>query len=145
MVFICSREKLRLNHLLREEKGYTYDMVYRPLVSGVRDNSPPTDRFARIAREWNSHWAYPQMITSNPTRFFERFETQLRQIVNIAGLSVSDRPAYSATRTASLICAVCEGRMARYSRTGFRRRPTEDWAEEWAALSRLLVARDAPG
>ena len=42
-----------------EEKGYEYDMVYRPLVSGTRDNSPPTMRFARIAREWNSHWASP--------------------------------------------------------------------------------------
>ena len=86
-----------------------------------------------------------ERLRDRADRFFERFETQLRRIVNIAGLSVSDRPAYSATRTASLICAVCEGRMARYSRTGFRRRPTEDWAEEWAALSRLLVARDAPG
>jgi hypothetical protein len=57
-----------------EDKGYAYDMVYRPLVSGMRDNSPPTDRFARIAREWNSHWAYPRLITANPTRFFKRFE-----------------------------------------------------------------------
>ena len=57
-----------------EEKGYEYDMVYRPLVSGRRDNSPPTIRFARIASEWNSHWAYPRLITANPTPFFQRFE-----------------------------------------------------------------------
>ncbi len=57
-----------------EESGYSYDMVYRPLVSGVRDNSPPTIRFAHIAREWNTHWAYPRLITATPTQFFERFE-----------------------------------------------------------------------
>jgi hypothetical protein len=57
-----------------EECGYTYDMILRALISGMRDNSPPTMRFAYIAREWNEHWAYPRLITANPTQFFERFE-----------------------------------------------------------------------
>ena len=111
-----------------EEKGYTYDMVYRPLVSGVRDNSPPTDRFARIAREWNSHWAYPQMITSNPTRFFERFEQ--RWGTNIETLR-GDLPG-----TDYPVCATCTPK-----ETGLNRNTHDDLlaAEKWATIAALTV------
>ncbi len=86
-----------------------------------------------------------ERLRNRADQFFERFETQLRQILNAAKLSAPQRPVYSATCMASLICAVCEGRMARYSRTGFRRGPTEDWPSEWAVLVRALEARDESG
>lgn len=111
-----------------EEKGYTYDMVYRPLVSGVRDNSPPTDRFARIAREWNSHWAYPQLITATPTAFFERFEQRWGDsLATLRGdLPGTDYP----------VCATCTPK-----ETGINRRTHDGLqaAETLATLAALVV------
>ena len=78
-------------------------------------------------------------------QFFDRFETQLRQMLRDAGLSGANRPTYSANCVASILSAVCEGRMARYSRSDFRRRPTEEWDTEWEALRQLLESRTASG
>ena len=111
-----------------EEKGYAYDIVYRPLVSGVRDNSPPTDRFARIAREWNRHWAYPRLITATPTRFFELFETRWGADLEIlrGDLPGTDYP----------VCATCTPK-----ETGLNRNTHDDLlaAEKWATIADLVV------
>lgn len=79
-----------------------------------------------------------ERLRARADQFFDRFETQLRQMLRDAGLSSAARPAYSASSIASLLGAVCEGRMARYSRSGFKRRPTEDWEAEWTALASML-------
>ena len=41
-----------------------------------------------------------------------------------------------AAATANLLLAVAEGRMDQFVRSGFRRSPTESWAEQWDVLSR---------
>ncbi|MBQ36810.1 MAG: glycoside hydrolase family 38 C-terminal domain-containing protein [Candidatus Latescibacteria bacterium] len=111
-----------------EDKGYAYDMVYRPLVSGVRDNSPPTLRFAHIAREWNSHWAYPRLITANPTQFFERFEQRFGdQLQTLRGdLPGTDYP----------VCATCTPK-----ETGLNRNTHDALvaAEQLATIAALTV------
>lgn len=111
-----------------EEKGYAYDMVYRPLVSGMRDNSPPTLRFARIAREWNSHWAYPRLITANPTSFFERFERRWGdELKTLRGdLPGTDYP----------VCATCTPK-----ETGLNRNTHDELsaAEKLATVASIVV------
>lgn len=62
----------RLTDLQR--RGYPYDLLRAYVSGGMRDNAPPSLRFSMIAREWNHRWAYPKLIVSTNTRFFQSFE-----------------------------------------------------------------------
>ena len=80
-----------------------------------------------------------ERLRSRSAQFFERFETQLRQMIRDAALDSAPRLPFTASTTASLLMSVAEGRMARFSRGGFRRSPMEDWDGAWAALGGLLT------
>jgi TetR/AcrR family transcriptional regulator len=67
-------------------------------------------------------------------RFFERVETQLKQVLREANLAGGARAASSIDATANQIMAFIEGHISQYTRTEFRRRPTEHFAEQWAML-----------
>ena len=86
-----------------------------------------------------------ERLRERSQQFFDRFETQLRQILRQAGLNPDQRPIHTASVSASLLSAVVEGRLARYSRSGFTRKPTDDWQPEWTLLKeKLLMERTAP-
>ena len=76
-----------------------------------------------------------ERLRGRSEQFFDRFETQLRQMVREASLRGSGLPQHTATTMASTLCAFAEGRLARFSRTGFRRLPTESWGQEWLLLA----------
>jgi hypothetical protein len=56
------------------QHGYLYDMVSYTVRGGHRDNAPAIDRYAYLARQWNSHWAYPRLINAHNKRFLREFE-----------------------------------------------------------------------
>ena len=62
-----------------------------------------------------------ERLRSRSAQFFERFETQLRQILREEALLTGPRMVFPASTIASVLAAVVEGRMARSSRGGFRR------------------------
>ena len=71
-------------------------------------------------------------------QFYERLETQFKQILRegeLAGQLPPDRPV---APLANLLLAVVEGRINQFVRSGFRRRPLELWDDQWAMLSELL-------
>jgi len=77
-------------------------------------------------------------------QLFERVETQLRQILREGGSDwVSGTVAESATvnALAALLLGVIEGRMRRYVRSGFARRPLEGWEAQWSMLRLLFEGR----
>jgi len=57
-----------------QEKGYPFDAVRFRVQKAHRDNAPPSINFSRVAKEWNSKWAYPQIIIATNTSFFEYIE-----------------------------------------------------------------------
>jgi hypothetical protein len=59
-----------------QRRGYPYELVRLKFLGGMRDNSPPDVRLSRIVREWNERWAWPKLLVSTNTRFFEKFERQ---------------------------------------------------------------------
>ncbi len=71
-------------------------------------------------------------------QFYERLETQFKQILRegeLAGQLPPDRPV---APLANLLLAVVEGRINQFVRSGFRRRPLELWEDQWAMLAELL-------
>lgn len=67
-------------------------------------------------------------------RFFERVETQLKQVLREANLTEGQRAAAAIDASANQIMALIEGRMCQYVRADFRRRPTEFLDEQWGML-----------
>ncbi|MCB1678589.1 MAG: nucleoid occlusion factor SlmA [Halioglobus sp.] len=75
-------------------------------------------------------------------QLFDRFETQLRQVLREAEMREGLRTAIALPAAASLLMCAAEGRISQYVRSGFARSPTADWALQWSVLMRGFF-RDA--
>ena len=75
-------------------------------------------------------------------QLFDRFETQLKQVIREAEMREGLRPAIPLAAAANLLMAAAEGRISQYVRCGFQRSPTADWAQQWDLLMRGFF-RDA--
>lgn len=67
-------------------------------------------------------------------QFFERLETQLKQILKEANLDDSLRVNGTIDSAANAMLAYAEGKIAQFARTEFKKQPTEYWDEQWNAL-----------
>lgn len=67
-------------------------------------------------------------------QFFERLETQIKQVIREAEVREDLRLNLSVTATANLLMACAEGRIAQFVRSEFKRPPTENWASQWPIL-----------
>ncbi|MGH1462787.1 MAG: nucleoid occlusion factor SlmA [Neptuniibacter sp.] len=68
-------------------------------------------------------------------QFFERLETQLKQILREAEIQDGVRTEAPAGASANLMLAAAEGRIRQFVRTEFRKRPTEQWQDQWARMA----------
>ena len=68
-------------------------------------------------------------------QLFERLETQLKQILRDAEFKHGLRTIPTAGASANLMLAAAEGRIRQFVRTEFRKKPTEQWADQWPCLA----------
>jgi TetR/AcrR family transcriptional regulator len=75
-----------------------------------------------------------ERLRARVSQFFDRFETQLKQILR-EGEQVRELGLRaSVAAIANLLMAVVEGRMTQFSRSGFKESPVESWEQQWPAL-----------
>ena len=67
-------------------------------------------------------------------QLFDRFETQLKQVIREAELREGLRPSIPLPAAANLLMAAAEGRISQYVRSGLKRLPTTEWARQWEVL-----------
>ena len=67
-------------------------------------------------------------------QLFDRFETQLRQVIRDAEMREGLRPVAPLPVAANLLMSAAEGRISQYVRSGFKRTPTADWNAQWELL-----------
>ena len=67
-------------------------------------------------------------------QFFDRLETQLKQILREGEQVDHVRLPASVAAIANLLMAVVEGRMIQFSRSGFEHLPLESWEQQWPIL-----------
>ena len=72
-------------------------------------------------------------------QFFERVETQLRQILREAELRENLRPVTSVGATASLLVSYMDGRITQFVRSEFRQLPTAYWADHWQLMTASIL------
>jgi len=71
-------------------------------------------------------------------QFYDRLETQLKQILREAEMNGQLPVASPVAASANLMLAVAHGRIAQFVRTGFKRPPLELWEQQWPLLARSL-------
>lgn len=82
-------------------------------------------------------------------QLFDRFETQLKQVIREAEMREGLRPTIALPAAANLLMSTAEGRISQYVRSEFKRPPTADWAQQWELLMngffREAVSQPIPG
>lgn len=73
-------------------------------------------------------------------QFFDRLETEMRQIVREEQARALTTPRLAHTAIANLIMALVEGRISQFVRSEFRDKPTAMWDEQWRALQLSLFS-----
>jgi len=71
-------------------------------------------------------------------QFFDRIESQFKQILREADLAGELRGKQHAAATANLLLSAAEGRMNQYVRSSFKRSPMSEWEEQWPLLSAAI-------
>ncbi len=72
------------------------------------------------------------------TQFYDRLETQLKQILREAESKNELPVGHPSTAIANLLLATAEGRMNQFVRSGFQQSPLERWDQQWVLLSANL-------
>jgi TetR/AcrR family transcriptional regulator len=73
-------------------------------------------------------------------QFYNRFESQLKQILREAQIRENLKATTSPSALANLLLACAEGRLIQFVRSEFQQSPLENWDIQWEFLSRNLLA-----
>lgn len=68
-------------------------------------------------------------------QFFDRLETQLRQVLRESELRDGYTIDFDIPATANLMLSVVEGRISQFVRSNFEQKPTQDWEQQWQIIS----------
>ncbi len=69
-------------------------------------------------------------------QFFDRLETQVRQILREGEARGDARLTLPVNAAAAFVLAMIEGRINQFVRTEFRRSPSDEWEVSWEAIRR---------
>lgn len=75
-----------------------------------------------------------ERLRSRVVQFFDRLETQLKQILREAEIKEGLRTSVPVSTAANLLLISVEGRIAQFVRSEFKRAPTAGWDEQWPLL-----------
>ncbi len=67
-------------------------------------------------------------------QLYDRFETQLKQVIREAEVREGLRPVIPVAAAANILLAAAEGRISQFVRSGFQRPPTADWQQQWQLI-----------
>ena len=81
-----------------------------------------------------------ERLRARIAQLLNRVESQLKQVLREAQIRENLKPGVSPTALANLLLATCEGRLAQFVRSEFKKSPLENWDIQWEFLSRNLLA-----
>ncbi len=85
-----------------------------------------------------------ERLRARMTQLFERYETQLKQVLRESQLRENKQSLLPIAVAANLLTAIVEGRLNQFVRSNFKRKPLESWEEQWRYLSTGLLAEAEP-
>ncbi|EMR14311.1 division inhibitor protein [Methylophaga lonarensis MPL] len=79
-----------------------------------------------------------ERLRQRVSQFFDRLETQFRQILRERELTLTEAGGRPVNETASLLVAVLEGHIQQFVRSGYRQSPLQGWDAKWQLISGML-------
>jgi len=73
------------------------------------------------------------------TQFYDRIEMQLKQVLREARLQGQEISNDDVASQSRLLLSVVEGRLSLFVRSGFERRPLDDWRDDWLTLEAAVL------
>lgn len=80
-------------------------------------------------------------LRTRVVQFFDRLETQLKQILRDAEVQEGVATRLPANVAANMILVMVEGKIAQFVRSDFKRLPTENWSQQWRVVVAELFAK----
>jgi len=81
-----------------------------------------------------------ERLRQRVNQFFERLETQFRQVLREKELTLTQAGGRPVNETANLLLTIVEGHMQQFVRSGFRQSPLAVWEKQWQLLAPSLKA-----
>lgn len=75
-----------------------------------------------------------ERLRTRINQFYERLETQIKQILREAEMREGVRTTVTVSTAANLLMALAEGRISQFVRSSFKRLPTEYWQDQWPVM-----------
>lgn len=79
-----------------------------------------------------------ERLRQRVAQFFERFETQLRQILRETDIRNENQLRLEVNTAANLMLVTVEGKISQFVRSDFDKKPTTHWQDQWQALRSAL-------
>ncbi len=124
-----------INNILAQDKDVVTrcDKIMR-VVLGFSDKNPGITRIllgdALVGEN--------DRLRVRVNRFFQRLETQFKQILREANLGHGMRATATIDATANQLLILLEGKMGAYVRSEFAINPTDYWQDQWELLQKSL-------
>lgn len=80
-----------------------------------------------------------EKLRQRVNQFFERLETQLKQILREGELTVGQAGGRPVAEIANLLLSIVEGHIQQFVRSGFRRSPIQNWSKQWPIILPILA------
>ncbi|MCZ6503389.1 MAG: nucleoid occlusion factor SlmA [Gammaproteobacteria bacterium] len=81
-----------------------------------------------------------ERLRTRVAQFFERFETQLRQILREAEIRNDHQTTLDINVAANLMLSTVEGKICQYVRSDFEKVPTSYWPSQWRVLEKTIFS-----
>ncbi|MBC3765887.1 nucleoid occlusion factor SlmA [Neptunicella marina] len=127
----------RINKILDEEKEATVrcQMILQ-LLLGFAEKNPGITRILN----GDALMGEQERLRDRIAQLFERLETQLRQVLRERKLREGKSLATDEAHVANILVCYADGRINKFVRSEFTKRPTEGFAEQWKFIRNQFFA-----
>jgi TetR/AcrR family transcriptional regulator len=82
-----------------------------------------------------------ERLSQRVVQLHERIETQLKTLLRDAEINEGLRTHVPISLAANFLVVHVTGRICQYSRSEFKKKPTENWAQQWQMMSAAVFAK----
>ncbi|NDV90538.1 nucleoid occlusion factor SlmA [Alteromonas sp. 345S023] len=126
----------RINKIINEEKDSAARcQLILHLILGFAEKNPGITRILN----GDALMGEQDRLRARIAKLFERLETQMKQVLRERKLREGKTLSAEEDVIANLMICYVDGRINLYIRSGFTRKPTEQFSEQWQIFKQLFI------
>ena len=128
-----------INRILQEEKSSIVrcEQIVKLLLTFAEKNAGMARLLTGEALTGET-----ERLRTRMSKFFERFETQLKQVLREGEMNAEIQLNISVQASANMMLALAEGHINQYVRSSFKRSPLENWGDHWYIVKGVISSSD---